>query len=631
MRKLYKIMFRHWGFVAGGLFFMLGFAAFSSVSLTMAIPLFDYVFKSDPARIVIKTFPAFKDELLMNISNYTAAHGGFFKIFEDHNYKHLLNELKDVLVRTDPFLLLWAVSVVVLLLVIMKNFFFFLNKVMFANLRGITVKDIRDMMFKKYLYQSLAFFGGNKVGDSLVRMVDDVRIVSNFFINSVFTVLRESVLVVMYAILALSLNARLFLISLIVFPLFSLAINYLGNKIKKYSKRIQEQSSAMFSNVEETLNSMRIVKAFSREEFEMTKFEKINLKNYHSWRKSMIYHAVNVPLSEFNGTIMGIIVLLIGGKAVLADDTAFTLGAFTTFLLAIFSMLHPIKKFTEAFADIRKALVSLDRIYMILNRKSEIMISKEQIAKKDFHDKIELKNVSFSYGGKQKVLSDISFEINKGEQVALVGSSGSGKTTLVNLLSRMYDCTSGQILLDGIPIEKINLSNLRKLFGTVTQESILFGETIANNIRYGSLEKLSDEDIRKAAQIAYADEFIETLPEKYETMLLPKAANLSGGQKQRLCIARAIVGNPPILIFDEATSSLDSEAEQKVQLAIEQATRNRTVIVIAHRLSTILKSTRIVVFEAGKIVGIGTHQELLENCPRYKTLYNIQFDDKNKA
>ncbi|RLC50701.1 MAG: hypothetical protein DRI23_06545 [Candidatus Cloacimonadota bacterium] len=372
---------------------------------------------------------------------------------------------------------------------------------------------------------------------------------------------------------------------------------------------------------------MRIVKAFSREEHEMSKFKNINYKNFVSWRKSVTYRAVNVPLSEFNGTIMGIIVLLIGGRSVLSDTATFSLGAFTSFLLAIFSMLHPIKKITEAYADIRKAMVSLDRIYEILNRKSEIMTSVDQIEKNDFENKIELQKVCFSYEGGDEVLSDVSFEINKGEQVALVGGSGSGKTTLVNLLSRMYDRDSGQIMIDGIPIEKINLRDLRRLFGTVTQESILFNETIFNNIRYGSLLELSEADVVKAAEIAYADEFIDTMPEKYNSMLSPKGANLSGGQKQRLCIARAIVGNPPILIFDEATSALDSESEQKVQMAIEQATKNRTVIVIAHRLSTILSSDKIVVLDQGKVVGVGTHQELLESCERYQTLYEIQFAD----
>ncbi|MCK4696217.1 MAG: ABC transporter ATP-binding protein, partial [Candidatus Cloacimonetes bacterium] len=307
--------------------------------------------------------------------------------------------------------------------------------------------------------------------------------------------------------------------------------------------------------------------------------------------------------------------------------STFTSGLFITFLLAIFSMLHPMKKITKAYTDIRKALVSLDRISVILNRQSEIVDSPSAIEKKSFENKIEFKDVSFSYDEQMEVLKNISFDVKKGEQVAIIGGSGSGKTTLVNLLSRMYDKNSGEILIDEIPIENIKLKDLRRLFGTVTQESILFSDSISNNIRYGSLNDISDQEIIKAANIAYADEFIEKYPDKYDAVLGTKASNLSGGQKQRLCIARAIVGDPPILIFDEATSALDTEAEQKVQRAIEQATKNRTVIVIAHRLSTILSSDKIVVLDNGQIVGIGIHKELLKSCERYKTLYKLQFAD----
>jgi subfamily B ATP-binding cassette protein MsbA len=282
-------------------------------------------------------------------------------------------------------------------------------------------------MFKKYLYQSLAFFGKNQVGDSLVRMVADVRIVSNFFIKSVFAVIRNALLLIMYAGLALALNTKLFLLSLILLPVFSLAINFLGNKIKKYAKRIQTQSSAMFSNVEESLNSMRIVKAFSREEHEMGKFENINHRNFKAWRKSMIYKAVNIPLSELNGTIMGIIVLMIGGKAVLTNATSFSLGAFTAFLLAIFSMMHPIKKITQAYADIKKALVSLDRIYEILNRKSEIMTSAEL---KDISLRWELMKKIKKGVSQRKIASDLGIslcKITRGSKILKNNKSVSNK------------------------------------------------------------------------------------------------------------------------------------------------------------------------------------------------------------
>jgi subfamily B ATP-binding cassette protein MsbA len=381
----------------------------------------------------------------------------------------------------------------------------------------------------------------------------------------------------------------------------------------------------MFSNVEEKLNSMRIVKAFSREQYEMERFEEINNKHFKFWRKSRIYHAFNVPLSEMLGVVTGVVVLMIGGIQVLDPNINFSFGNFIAFMLAIFSMQHPLKAITNAYAEIRKALVSVERISEILNRESEITESSSQIEMKTFEKSIEYKNVCFSYNGSEEVLTNINLTIKKGEKIALVGSSGSGKTTMVNLLERMYDTTSGAILIDNRNIKDIKLQDLRTLMGTVTQESILFSNTISNNIGYGALKELTQKEIIKAAKIAYADEFIDSLPEKYETPLYTRASNLSGGQKQRLCIARAIVGDPPILIFDEATSALDTEAELKVQKAIEQATKSRTVIVIAHRLSTILSSNKIIVLEKGKIVGMGKHEELLKSCERYEELYNLQF------
>lgn len=627
IKRIYKIMLRYWGYLLAGLFFMLGYALFSGVSIMMAIPLLDYVFKSERVTILYTNFPSFNEAIQKVITSFISQHGSLLALSQKQNYEPFLEELKTVLFYTDPIFLLWLISVMLILLVLLKNLFFYCNKIMFTNLRGKTIRTVRNQMFKKYLYQSLAFFNINKVGDSLVRMVSDVKIVSNFFIRAIFDAMQNIILILVFARFALFLNAKLFLISLILLPIFSIIINFIGNKIKKYSKRIQIQSSNLFSNVEEILNSMRIVKAFSREDHELGKFKDINQKHFKFWRKSRVYHLFNVPLSELNGTITGVVVLLIGGNQVLSGSGNFTLGSFIAFLLAIFSMLHPMKVITKAYAEIRKALVSLDRISVILDRKSEIEEAQDAVEKGSFESNIEFKDVSFSYEKTIEVLENISIIINKGERIAIVGGSGSGKTTLVNLLERMYDTSSGEILIDGSEIKNIKVKSLRTLFGTVTQESILFSDTVANNISYGTLEDVSEKEITNAAKIAYADEFIEKLPHKYNELLQTKASNLSGGQKQRLCIARAIVGDPPILIFDEATSALDTEAEQKVQKAIEQATKNRTVIVIAHRLSTILSSDKIVVLDKGKIAGIGKHKELLKSCERYQTLYDLQFAD----
>jgi len=627
--KLYKIMLRYWGYLVVGIIFMFGYAALSGVSLTMVIPLFDYVFTQRTTATVYNTLSQFSDAMGAIAARFLVQLKYVFSFHETAAFKPLLAELKTILSLTDPLLLLYIICAAVVILTLVKNIFYYVNKVMFANLRGKTILSIRNVMFEKYLRQSLAFFQLNKVGDSIVRMVSDVDIVNDRLIFSMFNIIRNLILLLVYTGIAISINARLFLLSLLVLPVFSVLLTLLGRKVKKYSQRIQTKFSDMFSNIEEVLNNIRIVKAFSREEWELDKFKKINRKYFVFWRKSVIYAGINVPLSELSGSILGVLIIVVGGRLILAPGSSFQLGEFTAFLLAIFSMQHPIKELTKGYANIKKAQVSLDRIFYILNQKSEIKNPDNPISKQTFDHSIVLKNVSFAYDGKAEVLKNISLEIKKGEKVAFVGSSGAGKTTLVNLIPRMYDVTAGEILIDGININRIDLKDLRMLFGTVTQDSILFSDTVANNIRYGSLQELSDEFIREAAKISYADEYIDKLPHQYEEMLHQKGANLSGGQKQRLCIARAIINNPPILIFDEATSALDTESEQKVQQAIDHATKNRTVLVIAHRLSTVLSADKIVVLDKGEIVGIGKHEELLKSCGRYQTLYRLQFEDHN--
>lgn len=610
-----------------GTIFMFGYAALSGATITMVKPLFDYVFKARTAAPSHTSWSEFSSALNQLFSDFFSHIQNIFDIFNKQHLQSFVNGLNQLMAETDPLLLLYLICATMIILTITKNIFYYINKIMFANLRGKTILTIRNVMFEKYLKQSLAFFNINKVGDSIVRMVSDVDIVNDKLLFPIFNIARDLILLAVYIVIAVSINAKLFLFSLIILPLFSVVLALLGKKVKKYSKRIQIKFSDMFSNIEEVLNNMRIVKAFSRENWELEKFQQINMKYFVFWRKSVIYAGMNVPLSELSGTFLGVLLIIIGGNLMLSPNGNFQLGGFTTFLLAIFSMQHPIKELTKAYGDIKKAQVSLDRIIYILNQKSEIKNSDNPLPKKSFNSAIVFNDVSFSYTTKTEVLKNISFDIKKGEKVAFVGSSGSGKTTLVNLIPRMYDVTSGAILIDDINIQNIELKDLRMLFGTVTQDSILFSDTIESNIRYGSLQEISDDVMRDAARISYADEFIKKMPNNYQEMLYQKGSNLSGGQKQRLCIARAIVSNPPILIFDEATSALDTESEQKVQQAIDQATQNRTVLVIAHRLSTVLSADKIVVMDKGKIVGIGSHEELLQTCQRYQTLYSLQFED----
>ncbi len=625
--QLYKIMLRHWGYLLAGFIFMFGFALLSGLSLTMVVPLFDYVFAPRTTAAVVHQFSELVAELEKIYGRFFSGTKSLFDLSDEALRTPFVAALKDLMAKTDPWLLLLTVCGTFFILVFIKNILFFANKVTFANLRGKTIYEIRNVIFRKYLQQSLKFFNINQAGDSIVRMIDDVNNVSNMYIDGVFNLLRDFLLLLVYAGIAISLNTKFFFLSLVVLPIFSFLVTLLGKKINKYAKRIQSKFSDMFSNIEEVLNNMRIVKAFARENYELEKFKKISWQHFRFWRKSVIYASFNTPLGELHGTLTAILVILIGGKMVLNPASGFTSGEFLMFLFAIFSMLHPMKTLTVAYGDIKKAQVSVDRIFYILAQETEIKSADNPIHKNSFEQNILLQNVYFYYNENSHVLKNVTLEIKKGERVAFVGSSGSGKTTLINLLPRMYDINSGEITIDGVNIAQIELTDLRKLFGTVTQDSILFSDTIANNIRYGSLAEVTNEAVIDAAQIAYADEFINQLPKQYEERLHAKGANFSGGQKQRLCIARAIVSNPPILIFDEATSALDTEAEQKVQRAIERATQNRTVLVIAHRLSTVLSADKIVVLDKGEIVGIGKHKELLKTCPRYKTLYQLQFDE----
>lgn len=607
-----------------GLISLVFFSAFSGVSITLVIPVFDQVFVTKDPELLLyhhykELFHAVKISFT-HLSNNTS-----FSLSSSY-FDAYWKELTKILDHSEPMMLLWVVCVALFVIFLLKNIFYVINRFYFVNLRGKTIQALRNYCYKKYLNQSYAFFNKNRVGDSIVRMVNDIDIVNNYFIDNALKVLKELFSIFVFAFIAIRLNSKLFLLSIVFLPGFSYAVGYISKKIKKYAKRIQNELSNMFSNIEEVLNSMRIVKAFCREDFEYKKLVNINLKYFKFWRKAQIYGSFGPPLSEMSTAITGIFLIIFGAKSILAQSSNFTFGDFTAFLFAVFSMLHPLKAVTTSFTDIKRAMVSVDRIGEIMNLSTEIREDANAIIKTDFTDKIEFKNVFFAYIDNQYVLENINFVINKGEKVAFVGASGSGKTTIANLFNRMYDTSKGVISIDGIDIKKLNIKKLRSMFGIVTQESILFRETIENNVSYGAYGDIDKEQVIKACKFAYADEFIDELPDKYDTEIMPHGYNFSGGQRQRLCIARAIVDNPDILIFDEATSALDTNSEQKVQSAIDQAAGHRTVILIAHRLSTILSADKIIVLDKGHIVGIGTHQELLKSNEHYQHFYNLQFN-----
>lgn len=623
---LFRMMLRYWPYMVAGLVAMGLFALFSGFSITLMVPLFDYVFNPNKPEIQYHNSSKIIDAIQQRLATFTLVHGSLLRVNSLADLTPLWDSLKELMLVSDSLSLLYLLCMVIVVLMLLKNICYFANRSFFVMLRGKTIRDLRNYMFRRYLNQSLEFYGKNQVGDAIVRMVNDVEIVSNQFIFALFNSIRDFSTVIVYMYIALFLNARLFAYSILVVPILTFSLGFLGKKIKKYSRRIQTQISAMFSVVEEVLNSIKIVKAFRREDDEFKDFQKINHKHLKQWQRSQIYAAMNVPLSELNTTITGVVVVIIGGGMILNPAAGFSLGDFTAFLFAVFSMLHPLKSITQLYTEVKKAGVSLDRIALVLNQVSSIQDAPDAEPKPDFEQDIVFDRVAFYYKPGKYVLQDFSLTIRKGQKIAFVGASGGGKTTVTNLINRMYDVKEGHILIDGIDIRKIKLDDLRSLFGVVTQDSVLFTKTVRDNIAYGSRKNVTDEEIQIAARIAHADEYIQNLPDKYDQMLDIKGLNLSGGQRQRLCIARAIVGNPPILIFDEATSALDTESERKVQDAIDEATKNRTVLLVAHRLSTILKADKIVVLEAGRIVGVGAHEELLKTNERYQTLYKLQFN-----
>lgn len=619
---IYRMMLRYWHYILTGFIAMIAFAVFNGISITIVIPLFDYVFNPNKTTILYDNWRAFLGAMSDTLHSHIAHFGGLLPAMQ--NYSALWNDTKVLMLQTDSLALLYVLCVLIFVIIFFKNLFFFVHRILFNGVRGKTIRDIRSYMFGRYLSQSLDFYSSNRTGDAIVRMVNDVEIVSEQFINSAISAVRELITVIVFARIAMLLNARLFVYSIVVLPLFTVMVSTLGKKIKKYSKRIQEQLSFLFSNVEEVLNSMKIVQAFRHEKQEYDNFQSINDRHYRLWYRSQSYSSLNTPISELNTAITGIVVIVIGGNMILTPGSGFSLGDFTAFLFALFSMLHPLKVITQVYTDVRKALVSLDRIAPVLNQISEIVDKPNAIEKSEFTSQISFEKVGFYYKEKNPVLHDVNLTIPKGCKIAFVGSSGGGKTTIANLINRLYDVKEGSIKLDGTDLRDIKLDSLRSLFGIVTQDSILFTKSIRENIAYGSQNSVSDEMIITAAKIANADEFISEFPDSYDHILGSKGSDLSGGQKQRICIARAIVADPPILIFDEATSALDTDSEHKVQAAIDEATRNRTVIMIAHRLSTVVKADKIVVLEKGRIVDCGSHEELLQSSKRYQQLYQKQ-------
>lgn len=520
-------------------------------------------------------------------------------------------------INTLLFICLLALS-----LFFFKNLFRYLASYAITFLRTGIVKDIRDKLYNKIVELPVSYFTEKRKGDIIARMTSDVQEIENSILTSIETIVREPLTVIISITIMLFMSVKLTLFVFILLPVSGFIISSISKKLKANSVKAQKETGRFLSFIEETLTGLRIIKGFNAENVIQKKFN----SSTFSFKKLMtsVFHRQTLasPMSEFLGSATIIAILWYGGTEVLSKTSSLQPAEFFGYIVLFYTVLNPIKLITTTFYNIQKGEASAERIMSVLNTENTIKDIPDATIKEDFKSKIEFKNISFKYKSNY-VLEDFSLTVHKGETVALVGQSGSGKSTLANLITRFYDVNKGEILIDGENIKHITKKSLRNLMGIVSQDSILFNDTITNNIKLG-IQNTSDSAILNAAKIANADEFIQNLSQKYNTNIGDGGNTLSGGQKQRLSIARAVLKNPPIMILDEATSALDTESEQLVQIALEKMMENRTSIVIAHRLSTIQSADKILVLKKGKIVEQGKHQELLAKKGEYFKLVSMQ-------
>ena len=575
---------------------------FSVVSLGLLSPFLLLIFK--------------KQDTLANVSSNT----GFLSRINPINFfKEWLNQTLQT--PNGDIKGLAAICILIVTFILLKNIFLYMAIYFLTPVRNSVVNDMRTNMYRKILQLPIGYFNEQKKGDIMSRLTNDLSDVESSVINLLETLFREPVTILLFFAYLVVLSPQLTFFLILFLPLSGLIIGRIGRTLKKKSTRAQEKLGAILSTIEETLGGIRVIKAFNAEKKQLQKFdtqneEYLNLKNRVIRKRDLAS-----PVSEVLGIVAIICVLWYGGRLVLRNSFLDP-GDFLAYILIFSQVIQPLKSLSAASYNIRKGAASIERIEHLIAEDVSIKEMPNPVILKDFEESLEFKNVSFSYGDKV-ILQDINLKIDKGKTIALVGSSGAGKSTLADLIPRFHDTVDGEILIDGTDIKKYSLKSLRNQMGIVTQEPILFNDTIANNIALG-MDHVSEEQIINAAKIANAHNFIVTKENGYNTSVGERGNKLSGGEKQRLTIARAVLKNPPILILDEATSSLDTESEKLVQDAINNLMNNRTSVVIAHRLSTIRHADEIIVLQKGKIVERGTHETLIALEGFYKRLVSMQ-------
>lgn len=580
-------------------------AVFNVFSFTLLIPILDILFKTGENNKVYEYMEwgtaGFKDVAINNFYYYVS------QMIQDNG----------------PTTALIFLGLFLALMTLFKTSCYFASSAVMIPLRTGVVRDIRIMVYAKVMRLPMGFFSEERKGDIIARMSGDVGEVENSITSSLDMLIKSPIMIILYFITLIATSWKLTLFTVLVLPAMGWLMGKVGRKLKRQSLEAQGKWSDTMSQLEETLGGLRIIKAFIAEDRMINRFTRCSNELRDAVNKVAMRQALAHPMSEFLGTILIVSVLWFGGALILGHNSSLTAPTFIFYMVILYSVINPLKDFAKAGYNIPKGLASMERVDKILKAENNIKEIPNPKPLTGMNDRIEFKDISFSYDGKREVLKHVNLTVPKGKTVALVGQSGSGKSTLVDLLPRYHDVQGGDITIDGTSIKDVRIADLRSLIGNVNQEAILFNDTFFNNIAFG-VENATMEQVIEAAKIANAHDFIMEKPEGYNTNIGDRGGKLSGGQRQRVSIARAILKNPPILILDEATSALDTESERLVQEALERLMKTRTTIAIAHRLSTIKNADEICVLYEGEIVERGRHEELLELDGYYKRLNEMQ-------